>query len=144
MAMKRAKIPRIGDIFTKLKRSEVMSKIRSKNSKIELLVFRELKRRRIYFQKHYTRVLGKPDIALPRKKKAVFIDSGFWHGYKYEILKPKLIKKFWRDKIEYNMRRDREITKKLRKNGWEVLRIWEHELKRDFEKTIKKIIEFLK
>lgn len=141
MAMKRAGN---GDIFSKLKRSEVMSKIRSKNTKIELLVFRALRKQGIYFQKHYTGALGKPDIALPRKRKAVFIDSGFWHGYRYQALKPKLTKKFWRDKIEYNMRRDKRTNLMLKKDGWQVLRVWEHKIRKNSEKTIAKIIQFLK
>ena len=60
-----------------------MSKIRSKNTKLEVLVFRELRKRGVYFQKHYERVVGKPDIALPRKRKAVFLDGDFWHGYDF-------------------------------------------------------------
>jgi DNA mismatch endonuclease (patch repair protein) len=143
MGLKRARTQKNGDIFSKLKRSEVMSKIRSKNTKIELLVFSELKKRKIYFQKHYAKVAGKPDMALPRQKKAVFIDSGFWHGYKYETLKPKLVKKFWRDKIEYNMRRDRRITRKLRNDSWKILRIWDHQLRKKFGVAVDKIANFL-
>lgn len=65
------------DKFTKEKRSEIMSKIRSKNTKCKLKVFRELSRRGIYFQKHYSRAVGNPDLALPRKKKAIFIDGSY-------------------------------------------------------------------
>ena len=72
------------DKVTKEKRSEMMSKIRSSNTKIELAVFKRLKKRGIYFQKHYKKAPGTPDIALPRKKKAVFIDGDFWHGNNFE------------------------------------------------------------
>jgi DNA mismatch endonuclease (patch repair protein) len=75
------------DVFTKEKRSELMSKIRSKNTGIEKVVFREIRKRGIYFQKHYGRVAGNPDIALPRKKIAIFIDGDFWHGYQFEKIK---------------------------------------------------------
>ncbi|RZD19594.1 MAG: hypothetical protein EVG15_00760 [Candidatus Acididesulfobacter diazotrophicus] len=75
------------DKFTKEKRSEIMSNIRSQNTKVEILVFRELRKRKIYFQKHYKKAIGNPDIALPRKKKAVFIDGDFWHGYQFSKLK---------------------------------------------------------
>lgn len=70
------------DVFSKQKRSEIMSLIRSKNTAIELNVFRFLRRNSIYFQKNYKRAMGSPDVALPRKKKAVFIDGDFWHGWK--------------------------------------------------------------
>ena len=132
------------DIFSKEKRSEVMSKIRSRNTKIELLLFRELRKRKIYFRKHYQKVNGKPDIALPSKKKAVFVDGDFWHGYKYKTWKMKLKSQFWYDKIENTMRRDARNRIELKKKGWKVLRIWEHEIKKDLVKTIDKILLFLK
>ncbi len=119
-----------------------MSKIRSQNTKTELLVFRELRRRGVYFQKHYKRAIGNPDIALPRKKKAVFIDGDFWHGYQFSKLRKRLPKKYWLAKIERNMRRDKTNRAKLRKDGWQVLKIWEHEIQKNFSKTISKIIEF--
>ena len=120
-----------------------MSKIRSKNTKSEVLVFRELRKRGIYFQKHYKRAAGNPDIALPRKKKAVFIDGDFWHGYQFSKLKKRLPKKYWLAKIERNIKRDRKNRAQLRKEGWEVLRDWEHEVQKNLEKAINKIVEFL-
>lgn len=132
----------MADCFTKEKRSEVMSKIRSKNTKAEVLVFRELRRRGIYFQKHYNKAPGKPDIALPRKKKAVFIDGDFWHGYQFSKNKHRLPRKYWLKKIENNIKRDRQNRAKLRKEGWQVMRVWEHEVFKNFNKTIDKIIIF--
>ena len=130
------------DKFAKEKRSDIMSKIRSKNTKPELLVFRELRKRKIYFYKHYAKILGKPDIALPRKKIAVFIDGDFWHGYKFSNQKNRLPKEYWLDKIESNVKRDRRIRLKLKKEGWNILRVWSHEIinKRP---GIDKIIDFL-
>jgi DNA mismatch endonuclease (patch repair protein) len=133
----------MADCFTKEKRSEIMSKIRSKNTKAEVLVFRELRRRCIYFQKHYNRALGKPDIALPRKKIAIFIDGDFWHGYRFSNTKNRLPKKYWQEKIENNIKRDRKNRAKLRKDGWRVLRVWEHEVLKTFDITIEKIIKLL-
>lgn len=124
-------------------RSEVMSKIRSKNTKIERLVFRELRRRKIYFQKHYKKVSGNPDIALPIKKKAVFIDGDFWHGYQFSKLKKRLPKKYWVAKISRNIERDKKNRAKLKQMGWRVLRIWEHELRQDLEEAIGKIANFV-
>jgi len=133
----------MADCFTKEKRSEVMSKIRSKNTKAEVLVFRELRRRGIYFQKHYNKAPGKPDIALPRKKKAVFIDGDFWHGYQFSKKKHRLPKKYWLKKIESNIIRDKQNRAKLRKEGWKVMRVWEHEVFKKFDKTINKTTKFL-
>jgi len=86
-----------------------MSKIRSKNTIAEKLVFKELRKRKIYSQKHYKKAPGKTDIVLPRKKKAVFIDGDFWHGYKFLKQKESLPKKYWLQKIEGNIARDKKI-----------------------------------
>lgn len=132
------------DVFTKEKRSEIMSKIRSKNTQAELAVFRELKKRKIYFQKYYAKAPGKPDIALPSKKKAIFIDGDFWHGYKFDKTESRLPKKYWQGKIESNIARDKRNKSVLRKDGWKVLRIWEHEIERSLDKAADKIALFLK
>lgn len=120
-----------------------MSKIRSNNTKVEKLVFRELRKRGLYFQKHYRRTLGNPDLALPRKKKAVFIDGDFWHGYQFKKLKQRLPKIYWIEKIERNIRRDRSNRKKLKMDGWNILRIWEHEILSNLENSVDKIEIFL-
>lgn len=131
------------DKFTKEKRSEIMSKIRSQNTKIELLVFSELRKRKVYFQKHYKRATGNPDIALPSKKKAVFIDGDFWHGYRFSKIKNRLPKKYWLPKIERNIKRDKIIKAKLKKEGWQILRVWEHQIQKNPDKTVDKIVAFL-
>lgn len=120
-----------------------MSKIRSKNTKAEKLIFKELRRKKIYFQKHYKGPFGNIDIALPKKKKAVFIDGGFWHGYDFKNLRKRLSKEFWLLKIENNMRRDRLTRGRLKRKGWKILKVWEHDIQRNFEKSFLKIKEFL-
>lgn len=132
------------DKFSKEKRSLIMSKIGSKNTKVEISVFRELRKRGIYFQKHYKNAVGNPDIALPRKKKAIFIDGDFWHGYNFVELKKRLPKKYWLKKIENNINRDNNNNLRLSENGWEILRIWEHSINKNVDKEIEKIINFLK
>ena len=132
------------DVFTQKKRSEIMSKIRSRDTQIEKFVFRELARQGVYFQKYYKKVIGNPDVALPRKKKAIFIDGDFWHGYKFKTQKQRLPKKYWVNKIKGNIARDKKIDRELKKNGWQVVRIWEHEMEKNSDKTIQKIIKFLK
>lgn len=132
----------MADVFSKKKRSEVMSHIHSKNTLIERIVFRFLRKNNVYFQRHYGRVSGKPDIALPRKKKAVFIDGDFWHGRDYSIRKNKL-PKYWVLKISANQKRDRKTRCLLKQNGWRILRVWEADLERKGERTLNKILRFL-
>lgn len=132
------------DVFSKEKRSEIMSKIRSEGTQAELAVFKELRKRKVYFQKHYKKAAGKPDIALPRDKKAVFIDGDFWHGYRFSKIKNRLPKKYWLGKIESNVARDKRNGVALKKSGWEVLRIWEHEIDKNLSKVADKIQSFLK
>lgn len=132
------------DTLTKKQRSYTMSRIRSKDTDIELSVFRALKRSGVYFQKHYKKAPGKPDIALPRKKKAVLIHGDFWHGYRFKKWRRRLPKKYWVSKIKRNMERDAKHRRMLAKSGWKVLTVWQHQLKKDFEECIKKIITFLK
>ncbi len=134
----------MSDKFTKEKRSEIMSKIRGKDTTIEVMVFRELRKKKIYFQKNYSKIIGKPDIALPSKKIAIFIDGDFWHGYNLDFLKRKLPRTYWKDKIVNNVKRDKEINKELKKRGWRILRVWEHEVRKNFDYTINRIINFLK
>ena len=132
------------DKFSKEKRSEIMSKIRSSNTKVEMLVFNELKKRGIYFQKHYKKAAGTPDIALPRKKKAVFIDGDFWHGNNFETLKNKITGEYWLNKIENNIERDIRVNAILEANGWSTLRVWESEINKNTDHSIESIVYFLR
>lgn len=127
------------DIFSKAKRSEIMSRIRSKNTEIELTLRRMLWREGFRYKIHYNKLPGKPDIAFVSNKVAVFVDSHFWHGYDWKNLKKKLKSKYWKWKIAYNIDRDKKINAQLRKMGWKVVRLWEHEIKKNPEKCIRKI-----
>lgn len=124
-----------------------MASVKSKNSKAELIVFKYLRRRKIYFQKHYKRAPGTPDIALPRKKKAIFIDGDFWHGKNYKHrLSGRDKNDYWMRKIIRNMERDKEQRFELIKSGWKILIIWESDInrKRTREEQLEKIAKFLK
>lgn len=133
----------MADIFTKEKRSEVMSRIKSKNTGLERVVFRFLRGRGIHFQKHYRRAPGSPDVAVPSRKIAVFIDGDFWHGYRYPTWRHKMKPGFWREKIERNRARDKRNFAKLRRRGWRVLRVWEHDLMRDPHSTLIGVLRFI-
>lgn len=122
-------------------RSYNMSMIKSKDTKVEILLRKELWRRGLRYRKNCPSVYGKPDIVFLRKQIAVFIDGEFWHGYNFEEIKNRLKsnKKFWVEKIERNMERDFEITQFLIEQGWAVLRFWDFEIKNDLERCADKI-----
>ena len=128
----------MADIFTPEKRSWVMSRIRGKDTKIEIKMEKILKKTGFKFEKH-PEMYGNPDFAHKRKRIAIFCDGDFWHGYRYGQ-KKRLSKKFWRDKIENNMRRDKRYNRKLRRDGWSVLRLWEHDIEKNPEKCRRKIL----
>ncbi len=134
----------MADMFTKRKRSEIMARIRAKNTGIEKTVFSYLRRQGIYFQQHYDKVPGKPDIALPSKKIAVFINGDFWHGYKFSVWRDRIPREYWLEKITLNIRRDQKNVRKLRRQGWRVLKVWGHEVLESPEKTCVKIGQFLR
>ena len=115
-----------------------MSRIRGKNTKIEIRMEGVLKKTGLKFEKH-PKMYGNPDFVHRRKKIVVFCDGDFWHGYRYGQ-KKRLAKKFWRDKIENNMRRDRRYGRKLRRDGWSVLRLWEHDIEKNPDKCMRKIL----
>ena len=126
----------MADIFTPEKRSWVMSRIRSRDTKIEKKIASLLRKNRIHYRR-FPKVFGSPDFVV-EKKVLVFCDGDFWHGYRYEK-KKKPPKKFWRDKIERNMERDRKVSRKLRADGWSVVRLWEHDIEMSPEKCVGKI-----
>jgi len=120
-----------------------MQRVGPKNSKLELSVFSALRKRGIYFQRHYKRVPGTPDIARPSDRKAVFVHSDFWHGWQYPRWAHKLSSDFWREKMEANRARDQRKIRQLRSMGWSVIVVWEHALKRDFDGQMNRLARFL-
>lgn len=134
----------MADVFTKKKRSEIMSHIRSKNTGIEKEVFSYLRKHKIYFYRHYAKAPGKPDIALPSKKKAVMIHGDFWHGYHFNKWRNRIPAQYWRAKIEANMKRDTGHVRKLRRMGWRVLKVWGHDIADNPDVTFKRVAQFLR
>ena len=126
----------MADIFTPKKRSWVMSRIRSRDTGIEKKMAQLLRKNKMHYRR-FPKVFGSPDFAV-EKKVMVFCDGDFWHGYRYSE-KKKPPKKFWRDKIERNMERDRKVTRRLRADGWSVVRLWEHDIEKRPESCIRKI-----
>ena len=118
---------------TKEQISYNMQQVKNKDSKIEVLLRKELWSRGLRYRKNVNRIYGKPDIVFIGKKVAVFCDSEFWHGYDWEERKKdfKSHQEFWIPKIERNMERDAEVTAKLESEGWTVLRFWGNEIKKN-------------
>lgn len=132
------------DNLTREQRRKNMSNIRSKNTRPEKEVARELRRRGIYFSTHSKSVLGKPDILFRRKKVAVFIDSDFWHGNPGHFKMPKSNVSYWKAKIARNRKRDSIVTAALKKEGWIVIRIWERNIYKNLSKSADRIVRYLK
>jgi len=118
-----------------------MSSIHSKNTTIDKKVASLLANAKIEFDR-YPKVSGNPDFTIKDKKVAIFCDGDFWHGYDYKERKENL-GNFWKTKIETNMRRDRKNNLMLKKLGWKVIRIWEHEINNYPEKCVNKILTAL-
>lgn len=132
------------DNLTPKQRTKNMRSIRSENTKPELKISRELKRLRIYFSTHPKTIIGKPDFLFRKKKIAVFIDSDFWHGNHARFKMPKSNIRYWKAKIKGNKDRDKRATDTLRQTGWKVIRIWEHDVNKNFARSITRITSVLK
>lgn len=128
----------MADHLTEEQRSKNMKAVKSKDSKIELLLRKKLWHRGHRYRKHYSKIPGKPDIVFIGKKIAVFCDSEFWHGKDWEEKKHEIKsnKDFWYSKIERNIERDKEVNKELKSMGWTVLRFWGGEIKKELDKCV--------
>ncbi|MBO6800544.1 MAG: very short patch repair endonuclease [Balneola sp.] len=136
----------MADRHSKAQRSKNMKAVKSKDSKIELLLRKELWNRGHRYRKHYKKIPGKPDIVFVGKKVAVFCDSEFWHGKNWNERKKdfKSNKKFWHSKIERNIERDKEVNEILENLGWTVLRFWGNQIKQDLDRCVSLIEEKLR
>ena len=126
------------DILTPEQRSFCMSRVKAKDTALEVRVRSELHKRGFRFRKHLKTLPGKPDVVFTGARVAVFIDGDFWHGYNLSSWEHKL-SAFWKEKITRNRERDSDRDRVLREMGWKVVRLWQHEIKQDFEETINRI-----
>lgn len=128
----------------KEKRSEIMKAVKSYDSKIEVTFRKSLWKFGFRYRKNAGSYFGKPDIVLKKHKTVIFIDSCFWHGCPEHLRMPSSNRDYWVKKIEKNKNRDLQVNKHYHDRGWAVLRIWEHDLVRDLEGTVRNATNLIK
>lgn len=135
----------MSDNLTKAQRRKNMQNIRSKDTKIELLLRKKLWNEGIRYRKNYTLLPGKPDIVITKYRIAIFCDSEFFHGKDWEILRHRLLKgdngEYWENKIKRNTEHDMMVNRELELMGWTVLRFWGTEIKRDINGCVNAVKE---
>lgn len=125
-------------------RRKNMQAIKASKTKLENEVIKELWKRGFRFRRNVKDLFGKPDIAIKKYNIIIFIDSCYWHGCPTHSEIPATNTNFWREKIQKNKERDIKVNDYYLTNNWNILRIWEHDLKQDFDQTINKIAKFIK
>jgi len=127
------------DNLTREQRSHCMSRVKGKDTTLEVQVRSELHKRGLRFRKHVRTLPGKPDVVFPRAKVVVFVDGDFWHGHRLPSWEHKL-SPFWRTKISMTRKRDARNFRMLRKMGWNVVRVWQHQLEAEFDLSVDRIV----
>ncbi len=131
------------DKLTKEQRRKNMQAVKSKGSKIETALAKELWASGYRYRKNNKSIYGKPDLTFAKYKIAIFVDGEFWHGKDWELKKNehKSNQDFWFTKIERNIERDKEVNKKLLSEGWKVLRFWGKEIEKNLRTCKEKIVD---
>jgi DNA mismatch endonuclease, patch repair protein len=132
----------MSDNMTPTQRRKNMQAIKSV-SKLEQVVASALWNKGYRFRRNTRTLFGKPDISIKKYKVVIFIDSCFWHSCPLHGNMPKTNPKFWEEKLLRNKRRDNEVTNYYVESGWNILRIWEHEIKENLDVVLNKIIKFI-
>lgn len=135
----------MADVFSKTQRSKVMAAIRGKGNRSTewRLRARFIASGISGWRMHPAEIPGKPDFVFLKKRIAIFVDGCFWHGCGLCRNIPRSNRSFWENKIEKNRKRDRKISRQLKKSGWQVLRFWEHDLKKRPAECCRKIQDLL-
>jgi DNA mismatch endonuclease, patch repair protein len=131
-----------GDIMSAETRSRVMARIRGSNTGPENTLASLLAAKGIAFRRHAVELPGRPDFVFQRSRLAVFVDGDFWHGWRFPLWRHKLSEK-WAAKIHANRARDRRNHRRLRRSGWVVLRIWEHEIENSPSRCVQRILALM-
>src|SRR6266536_5380705 len=120
------------------KRSEIMRRVKSKETRLENKLRSQLWKLGVHYRKNNQYLFGKPDISIKSKKVVIFIDSCFWHGCAYHLRMPKSNIEYWSNKIERNRSRDALVNKHYQSKNWNIIRIWEHDLRKSPSLTAEK------
>lgn len=141
-------VPRFNEesgFYTTKKRSKIMSKIRGKNTKPEMLLRRALWKNGLRYRVNNKKLPGTPDVSITKYKLAIFVDGEYWHGYNWDVRRDKIKtnREFWIPKIERNMQKDAEVNKKLSELNFTVFRFWESEIKNDLQKCVNDILQYI-
>jgi len=131
------------DVHSKSTRQKNMRAIKSKDTSIENQVSKELWRRGYRFRKNVKSLFGSPDIAIKKYKIVIFLDSCFWHGCELHANMPKNNQEFWFFKLKRNKERDEEVNNYYLNNGWHLMRVWEHDIRKSLILTVDSIVEFI-
>lgn len=131
------------DSLSPERRSALMSRIRSKNTKPEMALRRALFGRGLRYRIHRKGLSGSPDIVFPGKRVAVFCHGCFWHGHEGCYRAPKTNQEFWSSKLENNRSRDERNKRELENQGWRVLQVWECDIKKNIGVVVDNIVLLL-
>ena len=127
------------DVLTKPQRSYNMSRIRAYNTKPEISLKNLLKGAKLKDYLYQPKIIGNPDFASKKLKTVIFVDGCFWHKCPKCFVEPSTRKRFWINKINKNVERDVKVNRDLKKKGWKIIRVWEHEIKKNPQRVISKI-----
>jgi len=130
------------DNLTRAQRSYCMSRVRGRDTGPERAVGAALRRLGLNFRRHDQTLPGRPDLTFAESKVAVFIDGDFWHGFRFPSWRAKM-SPFWRVKITKNRLRDARNFRRLRRAGWRVVRIWQHQVEADPNRCVDRIVRAL-
>ena len=122
-----------------------MSRIRSKNTRVEILLRKALWAKNIRYRIHPDKIMGKPDIFMAKYRLVIFIDGDFWHGYNWAVTRKRLKSNadFWIAKIERNIQRDSEVNLFFAEKGFTVMRFWEHQIKSELNKCVNQVMLYI-
>ena len=132
------------DVFSKAKRSWIMSRVKGRDTKPEMVVRSVVHRMGFRFRLHRRDLPGNPDVVLPRYHEVIFVHGCFWHGHRGcpRSKRPTTNEEFWSKKLDGNIKRDRRFRRVLRETGWKVLVVWECETRKP-DKLLRKLERFL-
>ena len=133
----------MADVFTREKRSEIMSRVKGRgNLATEIRLIRTFREYGLVGWRRRARIFGKPDFVFPTGRFAIFVDGCFWHGCPRHGSLPQTNNAFWREKLARNKKRDRLVNRQLKKVGWTPVRVWEHELHKP-ERVIRRLCRIM-